>query len=267
MKELKDIFNAFEEDIIFHLTTIKGKEVVNQFSELLSECLYNTSSNLRIKSLQLEEIADKCDDVCYILKLKNKVKDADDFPFDPEDFVNAASDWWDSDRKWIDPNDEWLKKNVYGERKEVEPEVNELKNEPIVIKDIPVKYQDQEFNEYNLIKLLEILKEKYSIILSYDGDKDKIINLDLDEDLGINSMDIKLFLPFMLVNKINEERKPNEIAFIYQSDYNYFEDISNRGKLGDLLNMYTILASRTRSSFGANKDKGIPKEVYDQAVE
>ena len=126
--------------------------------------------------------------------------------------------------------------------------VNELREEPITIKDIPSIYKERPFTAEHLQRVLDVLKDKYHIQLSVEGkEASDVLQLDLEE-IGIGAMDVKLFIPSMFMNKVNETRQPDEVTFLYQEDYNFIEQISVGGTLENLVQLYATLDGRRKQN-------------------
>ena len=78
-------------------------------------------------------------------------------------------------------------------------------------------------------------------------DIETIVSLDLD-DIGLGAMDVKLFIPSLFMNKVNEYRKPDEVTFLYQEDYNFIEQVASSGNLENLVQLYATLEGRRKST-------------------
>ena len=129
--------------------------------------------------------------------------------------------------------------------------MDELESEPLTITDIPSIYQERPFTTKHVERVLEVLADKYQIKLTLDDkeaeDIETIVSLDLD-DIGLGAMDVKLFIPSLFMNKVNEYRKPDEVTFLYQEDYNFIEQVASSGNLENLVQLYATLEGRRKST-------------------
>lgn len=147
--------------------------------------------------------------------------------------------------------------------KAISSKVNELEKEPITIKDIPSIYKERPFTAEHLQRVLDVLKEKYHIQLSVEGkETSDVLHLSLEE-IGIGAMDVKLFIPSMFMNKVNEYREPDQATFLYQEDYNFIEQISVDGTLENLVQLYATLDGR-RKQKDYTKVKCVDDNLDDQ---